>query len=263
MKQQASFTTAAVLLVLALGTVGVTSGCATRKYVRTTVGTKATELSARIDADGNRIDEHGNKLEANSSQIQELGSVTRDHTGKIATLDNNVQQVDAKTQQAMNIGQGAQTTADKAVGEVSSLDQKFQNRNNYQALTEEKVLFPFNSAKIEDKYKQVLDGIAEKISANPDAILVMEGRTDATGDDTYNIQLGEKRADAVLHYLVVEKGIPIHRIYKVSFGEEKPVAENKSRSGRAENRAVVMRVMGPNLENAAGQRIVSEASPQR
>ena len=259
MKQQTSFATGAAILVLALGTVGVTSGCATRKFVRTTVDAKTSEVAARLDS---RIDEDGNKIEGNTNQIQELGSVTRDHTGKIATLDNNVQQVDAKTQQAMNIGQGAQNTADKAVGEVSTLDQKFQNRNNYQTLSEERVLFPFNSAKIEDNYKQVLDGVAERIQANPDAILVMEGRTDATGDDLYNIQLGEKRAETVLRYLVVEKGVSIQRIYKMSFGEEKPLASNNTRVGRAGNRAVIMRVMGPNLENASGQQIVSEASPR-
>lgn len=261
MKQQTSFTTAAVLLVLALGSVGVTSGCATRKYVRTTVGTKATELSARIDENGNKIDENGNKIEATSNQVQELNSVTRDHTGKIATLDNNVQQVDAKTQQALNVGQGAQSTADRAVGEVSTLDQKFQNRNNYQTLAEEKVLFPLNQSKFEENYAQVLDGLVDRIKANPDTILVMEGHTDATGDDTYNIQLGEKRLDAVLRYLVVEKGVPMQRIYKLSFGKANPLASNDSRSGRAENRAVVIRIMGPNLKSAAaGQQTISEAS---
>lgn len=260
MKQQTSFATGAALLVLALGTVGVTSGCATRKFVRATVDTKASEVSTRLDA---RIDENGNKIEANANQIQELGSVTRGHTEKIATLDNNVQQVDAKTQQALNAGQGAQSTADKAVGQVSTLDQKFQNRNNYQTLAEEKVLFPLNKSKFEENYAQVLDGLAERIKANPDTILVMEGRTDATGDDAYNIQLGEKRLDAVLRYLVVQKGVPIQRIYKMSFGKANPLASNDSRSGRAENRSVVIRILGPNIGNAAGRQIISEASPQR
>ncbi|MBI3896535.1 MAG: OmpA family protein [Acidobacteria bacterium] len=263
MKEETSFAKVAALVVLALGIVGAASGCATKKYVRTTVETTTSESAARLDA---KIDEQGNKLDATSNQVQELNSVTRDHTGKITTLDSNLQQVDSKTQQAMNIGQEAKGTAEKAVGEVSTLEQKFQNRNDYRMLSEEKVRFAFNSAKLDDQYKQVLDGLAEQIKSDPNAILVMEGRTDATGDDTYNIELGEKRAEAVYRYLVVEKGVPIHRIHKISFGEENPLAPNDSREGRSENRAVIMRILSPSIESqsaAAGQKTISEVDHER
>ncbi|MBI4459484.1 MAG: OmpA family protein [Acidobacteria bacterium] len=260
-KRMTNFSAAAALLAL-VGIVGVTGGCASKKYVRTTVDTTTSESAARLDA---RIDETEGKTEANSQQIQELGGVTRQQTDKIASLDSNVQQVDSKTQQALTVGQQAQRAAEKVSGDVSTLDMKFQNRNNYQTLSEEKILFTFNSTKLADNYKQILDGLAEQIRSNPDTIIVMEGRTDGTGDDQYNVQLGEKRAESVIRYLVVEKEVPMHRIYKMSFGEAKPLAPNNTRDGRAENRSVLIRLMGSssNASAAAGQRTVSETSSQQ
>jgi len=160
--------------------------------------------------------------------------------------------VDQKTQQAMTVGEGAQKTADGAVGQVSTLGVKFDNRNNYTMMSEEKVRFGFDSASIEKSFMPVLDQIAAQLKDNPDTIVVMEGRTDATGDDTYNIRLGEKRLEAVIRYLVVQQEVPMHKVHRMSFGEEKAFNENKTREERAENRAVVLRVMGPNLDAQAG-----------
>jgi outer membrane protein OmpA-like peptidoglycan-associated protein len=239
--------------------VGVSSGCvATRKFTRNHVDQTAKELGGRIDTTNEKVEVNSNQINAHTGQIEELGTVTRDHTGKIATLDGELDQldgelnqVDQKTQQAMTVGQGAQRTADGAVGQVSSLGVKFDNRNNYTLMSEEKVRFGFDSAAIEKSYMPMLDQIAAQLKDSPDTILIMEGRTDATGDDTYNIRLGERRLEAVIRYLVVTQEVPMHKVHRMSFGEERAFNENKTREERAENRAVVLRVMGPNL-NAEG-----------
>lgn len=216
-----------------------TSGCvSTRKYTRERVDESSKELSGKIEQTDQKVD-------SNSSQISELGSVTRDHSQKIETLDSSIKQTDAKTQQAMAVGESAKSTAEKAVGEVSSLGTKFENRNNYVVLHEEKVKFKFNSAKLEKDYLPVLDDVAQQLKSNPDAILVMEGRTDPTGSADYNFQLGEKRLEAVIRYLVVDQGVPMHKVYRTSFGEQHPIVEGKDRQAKAENRAVIMRLMGP------------------
>lgn len=228
------------------------SGCATRRFVRNNVNEKARELSARIDKTDQGV-------QANSNQVQELSSVTRDHTGKIASLDSGLKQTEERTQQALSVGEGAQNTANQVVAQVSSLDVKFQNRNHYQVLSEEKVLFQFNSATIGESYHPALDEFAQKLKQDPNAILVMEGRTDSTGSDAYNIQLGEKRLEAVIRYLVVAQGAPMQKVYRMSFGKEHPVGANNTREGRAENRAVVMRLMGPSAA-ASSAGMVSEAT---
>ena len=236
--------------------VGVSSGCvATRRFTRTRVDEKAKELNARVDTTDQNLESSksqiNNQLGAHTGQIEELGSVTRDHTGKISTLDSSVQQVDQKSQQALTVGQGAQSTADNAVTQVSSLDRKFENRNNYVVLSEEMVKFKFNSATLEESYLPVLDQLAQRIKEAPDAILLMEGRTDSAGDSTYNIRLGERRVEAVLRYLVVNQEVPMHKVHQMSFGEDKPLKENKTREERAENRAVVIRIMGPEFTGTA------------
>jgi len=103
----------------------------------------------------------------------------------------------------------------------------------------------------------VLNDVAMQLKANPDAILVMEGHTDAAGPDDYNVQLGEKRVDAVRRYLVVDQEVPINRISDMSFGKAKPINPDKGKEARAQNRSVIIRVMGPQFTGGT----VSEARP--
>ena len=248
----------AVSLLLMVTTVGLTSGCASKKYVRTEVNTSANEISARMDEQDRNLQ---NGIDANSSQVNELSGVARQHTQQIAGLDSGLKTTDSKATQAMNVGQGAQNTANQAVGQVNRLDGEFQNRNNYSPVQEQSILFAFGSVTVDKRSIVILDEIAQltKNSLNP--ILVLEGRTDSTGDAAYNIQLGEKRLDAVIRYLVVEQSVPLQQIYKMSFGEARPVGSNDTREGRAQNRAVVMRLMEPNDGSGQGGAILSNVAP--
>lgn len=224
-----------ILISAALGM----SGCATKKYVRNTVNTSADTLGARIDT--------------NESEIKE---VRDDVDKKVSGVDSKVSALDARTSAGMNSLKGdvqnasqsasqAQSAADRAANNVNTLDEKFQNRNQYSATDEKAVQFKFNSATLDKEYMNTLDEIASALMQNPDAIVVLEGRTDSKGAKDYNMKLGERRVDAVKHYLVVEKGVPVFKIHEISFGSEKPVAENNTREGREKNRAVVMTVMLP------------------
>ena len=150
MRGRISLSNATLVAMLATGTLSLISGCATKKYVRTRVDDSAHNLSARMDKDEEGINTN---IKANSGQIEELNGVTRDHSQKISTFDNGLKQTDGKAQQALTTGQTAQTTASKAVDQVSSLDNKFQNRNHYVVLKEEQVRFKFNSAKLEKSFK--------------------------------------------------------------------------------------------------------------
>lgn len=265
MQSKSSFWKTATVVGMMAVLVGVSSGCvATRKFTRNRVDQKAQELSAdlggRIDATEQSIENNSSQINAHTGQIDELNGVTREQSSKIATLDGEVKDVDLKSQQALTVGQGAQQTADNAVGQVSTLGVKFDNRNNYTVTSEEKVLFKFDSASIDESYLPVLDQIASQLKEKPDTILVMEGRTDSTGDSAYNIRLGEKRLEAVTRYLVVQQDVPMQKVHQMSFGEDKPLNENKTRQERAENRAVVLRVMSPNLNSSSGSVAYNGAS---
>jgi len=73
--------------------------------------------------------------------------------------------------------------------------------------------------------------------------LEIEGHTDNVGSEEYNKVLGERRAEAVRVYLNEKGGIPLHAMNVISYGEDEPVSDNGSRTGRAQNRRVVIRVL--------------------
>jgi OOP family OmpA-OmpF porin len=124
----------------------------------------------------------------------------------------------------------------------------------YNVTDEKSVQFKFDSAKLDQQYMDALDQIATNLMQNPDAIVVLQGRTDSTGNKDYNVKLGERRIEAVRRYLAVEKGVPVYKIHEISFGSEKPVAENNTKDGREKNRAVTMTVMVPKLDAAVASR---------
>ncbi len=220
-------------------TLAATSGCATRKYVRNTVNTSADTLTARIETNEGEIKEVRDEVDKKVSGVDSKVSALDTRTSQgMNSLKGDVQNVDQRASQA-------QSAADRAANGVNTLDQKFQNRNLFTTSDEKAVQFKFNSAILDKQYADTLDEIANTLMQNPDAIVVLEGRTDSAGAKDYNLRLGERRIEAVRHYLVVEKGVPVYRIHEISFGSEKPVAENNSREGREKNRAVVMTVMVP------------------
>ena len=71
----------------------------------------------------------------------------------------------------------------------------------------------------------------------------IEGHTDNVGSVEGNERLGMERAETVKRYLYEQHQIPLHKMNVISFGEEKPVAPNNTRDGRAMNRRVVMKVL--------------------
>ena len=74
-------------------------------------------------------------------------------------------------------------------------------------------------------------------------IAIAVGHTDSVGSDTYNLQLGQRRSEAVKQYLV-SQGLEAGRVYTDSKGEREPVADNKTVIGRSKNRRVVVEVYG-------------------
>ncbi|MCX5902273.1 MAG: OmpA family protein [Proteobacteria bacterium] len=114
------------------------------------------------------------------------------------------------------------------------------------APVEEKIVlngirFDFNKAVIKPEFVPVLDEAVAVLQKHPGKKVTIEGNTDAIGSDAYNMKLGQRRADSVKKYLV-EKGIAADTLTTESFGESKPVADNKTKEGRAMNRRVEFKV---------------------
>ena len=112
-------------------------------------------------------------------------------------------------------------------------------KHTYQAET----LFDFDKSVIKPEGKKVLDDLVTKLNTVNLEVIIAVGHTDSIGSDSYNMQLGSRRANAVKAYLL-SKGIEKNRVYTESKGERQPIADNKTAQGRAKNRRVEVEVIG-------------------
>jgi peptidoglycan-associated lipoprotein len=104
-----------------------------------------------------------------------------------------------------------------------------------EALVFEDVHFDFDMSSLKPEAIRILDDAVSKLQANPGLTVTIEGHTDSVGTAEYNLSLGERRANAVRDYLL-NRGIAAARMRTVSYGEERPKADNNTAEGRATNR---------------------------
>jgi OOP family OmpA-OmpF porin len=105
------------------------------------------------------------------------------------------------------------------------------------------VLFDFDKSVIKPEGRSKLDDISGKAKGVNLEVVIAIGHADSTGSDAYNQRLSVRRAESVKAYLV-SKGIEANRVYTEGKGEKQPVADNKTRDGRAKNRRVEIEVIG-------------------
>jgi OOP family OmpA-OmpF porin len=103
------------------------------------------------------------------------------------------------------------------------------------------VTFEFNSATLTNESRPVLTEVAADLKRYPRLRIELQGHTDSVGNDAYNLQLSEKRAQSVRDFLIAE-GVGDQQLTAKGYGESMPVSDNKTNEGRAENRRVVMAV---------------------
>ena len=107
----------------------------------------------------------------------------------------------------------------------------------------DKVFFDYNSATIQAVSYELLDQVANTLKANPDILLVeVAGHTDSDGNDNFNLELSQRRVEAVLQYLVA-RGVAPERLVAKGYGESRPVANNRSPDGKAKNRRVEFQIL--------------------
>ncbi|HRT71730.1 MAG TPA: OmpA family protein [Syntrophales bacterium] len=98
--------------------------------------------------------------------------------------------------------------------------------------------FDTGKAVVKSKYCSEIERAAEFLKKNPDATALIEGHTDSVGTEAFNMELSQRRAEAVANILVQKYGIDKSRIKTAWYGFKKPVADNKTADGRQKNRRV-------------------------
>jgi OOP family OmpA-OmpF porin len=104
-------------------------------------------------------------------------------------------------------------------------------------------LFDFDKSVVKPEGRRSLDELAARVAPINLEVVIVVGHTDSIGSDAYNQRLSRRRAEAVKAYLVA-KGIAASRVTAEGKGEKQPVADNKTREGRAKNRRVEIEVVG-------------------
>jgi OmpA-OmpF porin, OOP family len=103
--------------------------------------------------------------------------------------------------------------------------------------------FDTNKSVLKKEAGAKLDDLVSKVKAINLEVIIAVGHTDSDGSDKYNQKLSVRRAEAVKKYLV-SKGIEPNRVYTEGKGEKQPVADNKTKEGKAKNRRVEIEVVG-------------------
>jgi outer membrane protein OmpA-like peptidoglycan-associated protein len=209
------------------------TACATKNFVR------------------NDVKPVNDKVDSLGRSVEETQERTRKNEGTIGDVDKKAQAAQSSADSARQAAADADTEAKAAraraneVGSKADDFDKSQRRLVYTVvLSEDEGQFKSGKALLPDDAKVKLDELVTKLKADPNgAYFEIEGHTDALGTKASNEKIGLDRAEAVKRYLFEQHQIPLHRMNVISYGMDKPVASNKTREGRAQNRRVVIRVL--------------------
>jgi outer membrane protein OmpA-like peptidoglycan-associated protein len=233
------------ILTVALGPMLLLStGCiATRKYVKNTT----TPLDSRITKVDQKVDQ---KTGQNAQDIRNLDDKTE---AGIADARNSAEKANQAAGQADQHAQQAHQVAEQGVAEANKAQEMVNNFDNYQAGQHATILFDLNKATLTKEDMESLDQLAQAVGSLKHYVIQIQGYTDQTGPKEYNLQLSQKRANAVIRYLTTNGKVPLVRIYSMGYGESDPAAPNSTRKGREQNRRVDLTVMVPQMPVSAQQ----------
>jgi len=215
-----------VAIPIALLAIGGSTACASKKFVRTSV----TEVNDKVDSLG--------------KSLEETQERTRQNEGKISAVDQKADQAAQSAQQAHSAARDARSAADAAANKAEAVD-KASRRLVYEVvLSEDSGNYKFGKTELPDEAKQKIDEMVAQLKQDPKNVYIeIEGHTDSLGNKIVNERIGLERAQAVQRYLYEQYQIPLHKMNVISYGEEKPIAPNKTKAGRAQNRRVVIKVL--------------------
>lgn len=211
-KNRITFIVGAVFLIGLI----TNTGCATKKYV---MGGMAT-LDQKVEGMETAVEENQKRIKEHDERLTTLGSLITQHQSE---LNQQKSDLDSKISEVRRFAQG------KLV-----LQEIIRN---------DEAKFEFESYELGDEAKVVLDKFVEiLIAQNKGLYLEIQGHADSSGPEDWNVFLGKKRAEAVMEYLHNNYHIPLHRMEVISYGSDKPIADNSTREGRSQNRRVMILV---------------------
>jgi outer membrane protein OmpA-like peptidoglycan-associated protein len=211
--------------ILALS-VAVAPACATKKFVRGQVG----EVNTKVDT--------------LSGSLEETQERTRKNEERIGQVDQKAEAAGKSAADARTAAEAAASRANEVNSRVDTVEASTRRLVYEVTLSEDQGNFRFGKTDLPDEAKARIDEVINQLKADPKGVFMeIEGHTDNIGTAELNQRLGLERAETVKRYIYESHQVPLHKINVISYGEEKPVAPNNTRAGRAQNRRVVIKVL--------------------
>jgi len=170
---------------------------------------------------------------------------------RLSQVEQNAQKLSGQIDELMAISnaarggaKAAQETADAAVEGVNATNARITALDDYIVQSSATIYFKVNSAVLSPQAKAELDKIAQAAMTLRGYLIEVTGFASSDGDPQKNKILSQRRAQAVIDYLVQTHNIPLRRIgQSYGFGDSKPVADNSTPEGRAQNRRVEVKLL--------------------
>src|SRR5579863_2772473 len=231
-----------LVLTVILGGAMLTTGCATKKYVMNTTA----PIQAKVDQVGDQTNKNTTDLADARKEIKAVDE--RAETGisaakeRAMTADTHAGEAMNKATEAAGVATDARSMSQKNSSELESLRNVVTNIDDYKPVAETTVQFAFGKDKLTDEAKESLDKLATNKGSLKRFVIAVEGFTDKIGPADYNTALSQRRAAAVVNYLVASHDIPVYRIFTVGLGAQKPASEENTREARARDRRVEVKI---------------------
>jgi peptidoglycan-associated lipoprotein len=226
-----------IVVPVAALAIGSSTACASKKFVRTSVG----QVNDKVDSLGRSLEETQERTKQNEAKISDVDQRAQAAAQAAGQAAQTARQAADK---ANDTALAANSSATAANTKVEAVDKAVKRIIFEVVLSEDQGNFTFGKSDLPDEVKSRLDQMIAQLKADPKgAYFEIEGHTDSIGSDDLNQKLGLERAEEVKRYLYDKHKIPLHKMNAISYGKDKPVADNKTKAGRAQNRRVVIRVL--------------------
>jgi outer membrane protein OmpA-like peptidoglycan-associated protein len=244
-------------LILCGGVAVLGSACATKSFVETQVSATESKLTERAALQETKLRETADRAGESRQAIDVADQ-------RLNGLDMRVGEVGARASSAETRADLATGTARDAARDVEArLSQRLASRNRHRLLDTKFVYFDSGQTEIRSQDVNELEYVAKALTADPNAILELQGFADSRGSDRYNRELARERVEAVMRYLVQRHGIELRQLRAISMGKVALSAgEKASPEALARARRVDIRLLAPwsSWEDAQSQ--VNSTAPE-